>query len=433
MIVFISDIHFEDGTAGEHNLSADAFNVFFEDLHWHIQRRGIKEVKVVLLGDIFDLLRTEYWLGDGVPDSEKPWAWPIPDEAALQRHASNVLGRIVAQNKEALHAFREGLRQVATRCEAGAVYVPGNHDRLVNLFAPLRGQVRDALGIQGSGRFKPFFEDVQHAVHARHGHEFDPHNFEKVGSRAESDYDAMPIGDPITTEVLTRIPMLAAQRARESKVPVSDNDVAQLKSNLQDIENVRPLSATIEWLFYEIIKRDNLGTVIKEAIEQAISDFKALPFVDAWFDRHGTWRNPWDAADQLQVAFWALETLGVSSVKNLATLVEKVRKLARGRDSYVEAAASLYLDLDPNIRFIVMGHTHAATQQAIEIVRQSNGSSSSRAYLNSGTWRPRHHRCHRGDGFVDWKEMTYCIVYRPGEREGHNAATFETWSGTLQS
>ena len=32
MLVFISDLHFADGTAGEHNLSSQAFEYFFDDL-----------------------------------------------------------------------------------------------------------------------------------------------------------------------------------------------------------------------------------------------------------------------------------------------------------------------------------------------------------------------------------------------------------------
>ena len=32
MLVFISDLHFADGTAGEHNINPRAFKYFFNDL-----------------------------------------------------------------------------------------------------------------------------------------------------------------------------------------------------------------------------------------------------------------------------------------------------------------------------------------------------------------------------------------------------------------
>ena len=66
MLVCISDLHFIDGTAGEHNVSLDAFRIFFEGIagkaHWlKHQQRKIKDISIILLGDIFDLLRTQRW------------------------------------------------------------------------------------------------------------------------------------------------------------------------------------------------------------------------------------------------------------------------------------------------------------------------------------------------------------------------------------
>ena len=62
MLVFISDLHFVDGSAGTHNIKPKAFDYFFEDLNEIIAdptNNAIKEVKIVFLGDIFDLLRTD--------------------------------------------------------------------------------------------------------------------------------------------------------------------------------------------------------------------------------------------------------------------------------------------------------------------------------------------------------------------------------------
>ena len=61
MLIFISDLHFVDGTAGEHNVPTDAFKIFFEDISglsdWFAKKgRKIEEIKLVFLGDIFDLL-----------------------------------------------------------------------------------------------------------------------------------------------------------------------------------------------------------------------------------------------------------------------------------------------------------------------------------------------------------------------------------------
>ena len=94
MLVFISDLHFVDGTAGEHNLSPRAFEYFFEDLAAIAAKpsNDIKEIKIVLLGDIFDLLRTENWFG--YPADERPWG---TNEAAIEVHALTLFDAIISK------------------------------------------------------------------------------------------------------------------------------------------------------------------------------------------------------------------------------------------------------------------------------------------------------------------------------------------------
>ena len=72
MLVAISDIHFVDGTAGEHNLPFSAFdNVFLLDVCALASEKEAKEVKVLLLGDIVDLIRSTKWF-DLKPE-DRPW------------------------------------------------------------------------------------------------------------------------------------------------------------------------------------------------------------------------------------------------------------------------------------------------------------------------------------------------------------------------
>jgi hypothetical protein len=67
-------------------------------------------------------------------------------------------------------------------------------------------------------------------------------------------------------------------------------------------------------------------------------------------------------------------------------------------------------------------------------------------YMNTGTWRSGYELALRGTSFASWKNLTYTIVYRPGETvsrkevPGNPAAgravlgypTFETWTGGLK-
>ncbi|MBI3398311.1 MAG: hypothetical protein HY026_03645 [Deltaproteobacteria bacterium] len=67
MLVVISDLHFVDETAGKHNLPYGVFeDVFLSDVAALVKdKKEIKEVKILLLGDIVDLLRSEQWFDIG--------------------------------------------------------------------------------------------------------------------------------------------------------------------------------------------------------------------------------------------------------------------------------------------------------------------------------------------------------------------------------
>jgi hypothetical protein len=57
-------------------------------------------------------------------------------------------------------------------------------------------------------------------------------------------------------------------------------------------------------------------------------------------------------------------------------------------------------------------------------------------YLNTGTWRPVHRQGVTREGFVNWVNITYTAIYRPGEvnwgGRTNRYPTFETWTGALK-
>lgn len=61
MLVFISDLHFVDETAGKHNIPTSAFENFLTNVEVRADKAKAKELKIAFLGDIFDILRTEEW------------------------------------------------------------------------------------------------------------------------------------------------------------------------------------------------------------------------------------------------------------------------------------------------------------------------------------------------------------------------------------
>ena len=110
MLVFISDLHFVDGTAGEHNLSSRAFEYFFDDLVAIANKPShkIKEIKLVFLGDTFDLLRTEKWFD--YPVDERPWG---TKEQAIEVHAQTLFDAI-ANHADNNQSFQITIQKSAT-------------------------------------------------------------------------------------------------------------------------------------------------------------------------------------------------------------------------------------------------------------------------------------------------------------------------------
>ncbi|MBW2206608.1 MAG: hypothetical protein JRG79_06825, partial [Deltaproteobacteria bacterium] len=265
MLVLISDLHFVDGSAGEHNVPVEAFHIFFEDIGGTAKRlRGkgasIDEIKIVFLGDIFDVLRTEEWFS--LPVSERPWG---SNDKKIESHTNRMFDAIISKNQDTFDLLGGKLKgKFGFHVEPERIYIPGNHDRLCNKYKSLRKKVRKNLGIPAAeSPFDHHLKDVDHGVFARHGHEFDKFNFEGGTSYDFKDYMRVPIGDPITTELVAKIPWKVMQHPVVEKLNTAEQEA--LRRNLEEIENIRPFSATLEWLLYQV--KNNLP--IKEAIEDS--------------------------------------------------------------------------------------------------------------------------------------------------------------------
>ncbi|MCB2228794.1 MAG: hypothetical protein KQH53_19115 [Desulfarculaceae bacterium] len=470
MLVFISDLHLVDGTVGGANVSPEAFKTFAEDLAWMAGRRHeVTEIKVVLLGDVFDVLRTKYWFtekenGHSVPT---PWDVPPPPPAVLEKQVFKVLMRVIDNSHAQLKALRDVLLQVEEkiRRERGAdsangikvelVYLAGNHDRLVNLFPITRAVARLALGMEESSeRFEVMLEDEAHGVLALHGHQFDKHNYEKVGCLDQAPHDAVPIGDPITTMLISRLPFVVKEQVRECGGCPSD-DQERLEKNFRELGDVRPITATTEWLTNQVELFPNLEEAIEKGIDQALEEFENLQFVKDWMKLHDRTANIFDEADKLQISFRLLKWARCLALGRLLCWVSRLRLKYNPRDRHAEGAADLLERYDPGgqgrFRYVVMGHTHNPLQTPLAIVpprkkKTRKGGAAAcagpagqeprveRAYLNSGTWRRRQHHCLEGCDFQAWGDMTWVVIYKPEElldEKGNkpDGPEFDTWTG----
>jgi len=437
MLVFISDLHFVDGSAGQHNLPPRAFEYFFDDLTAIANKPSnhIKEIKLVLLGDIFDLIRTENWFD--YPVDERPWG---SNEHAIEVHALTLFDAITEhpENSQTFQLLRQGMTDLQMKCDLATEptlsYLPGNHDRLVNRYSSLRKKVCDCLGIKSvwhdpSAPFPHTYEDPAYGVFARHGHEYDKFNYEGGIAYTEADYQLVPIGDPITTELVARLPYTLARRL-EGVSGLTPEEKAHIKRNFQEIENVRPLSTVIEWLLYQVQQSRTLKETIEDTVEEVIDYFDSLDFVKNWYDRHDKWTDWRDEADKIQAFLFLLRHFKLDRTETLWELAMQARDYFI-KDDLLEAAPREFIHIDNNIRYLVYGHSHDPLVSAV-MSTPASPAPVEKVYLNTGTWRGRYFKSAQDHSFIPWKNMTYVIFYREGERK-NPFPVFETWTGSLKT
>jgi UDP-2,3-diacylglucosamine pyrophosphatase LpxH len=448
MLIFISDLHFVDGTAGEQNPLAKAFDYFFDDVVSIASKESneIKEIKIVLLGDVFDLLRTEKWFP--FPENERPWGY---NEAAIENHSNEILDSIFAHPENSLTfetiqkrmaGLKDEYQKVAQRkleSTPRLFYIPGNHDRLVNKYSSLRVKVCKHLAIplEWQNPADPFphtYEDLRYSIFARHGHEFDVYNYESGASYTLPDYERVPIGDPITTELVARLPYEVDLYLQGQGMSIDER--RPIKARLQEIENVRPLGAVIEWLLYRVQQEEEpiVRQAIEASIDKAVNLFNGLNYVKLWYERHRRWDNPIDEADKIQTFLFLLTKIRLSTLDELMHFLQKVKDAGFfAKDDLREAAPREFPQLDPRFRYVVYGHTHEPLVAAMrsDPSLAEDDRPLEKVYLNTGTWRARDYQADEDRSFMSWKNMTYVIFYRDDERK-RRKADFETWTGALK-
>jgi len=471
MLVVISDIHFVDGTAGEHNLPYSAFeSVFFSDIASLAKEKEAKEIKLLLLGDIVDVTRSEQWFDLKLED--RPWGAngladiPTPRaNSTTEKQTLKIFGQVsdnqirdptppssldkntvLYKNWETFKLFREFKQQLKTKFEIDVpveiIYVIGNHDRLCNLYPSVRDNLKKILGltispntvqgdVKGEWRFLCDFMDEAHGVYARHGHQFDAWNYGGRNDYTTKGHLHTPIGDVLTTEFAAKIPWMLAS-LKNVYPEISD----ELIKNVKDIDNVRPFSRVMEWIYYRIKSEDSLQIrkVLDEVFDRVIKELLDNDFVRKW-------RCPTTHIDEaLRLASsrwlnWIPKTLlDLLDAEDLLPLIMGMTSESPDpdKDIYAQAAykESIWKEND-NIRFLLYGHTHTPLQVPLDKKEDQEV-----LYLNTGTWRNRIYKTiglDKSPDFIELKQMTYSIFYRKDEDLGGkipNTVSFDVWTGS---
>lgn len=473
MLVVISDLHFNDGSATRSNVPSGAFKIFLTEILTLAEQNEAKEIVLLYLGDVFDLIRTEHWFypapgpevdlskadrdGPGeFPLKHRPWGGHAGEAsgtvtAECISRARAILSATIRACDQQLRLLRGDVAHLPATSELRIAldrwnqsgraitryYLPGNHDRLLGLDETLMGEGLAALGAKlvTDGHT---YRSERYRVLARHGHEWDVWNFDAfredqmVGDLVASSYLPAPIGDPITTELVARLPFEVRRALRAADIhPVK---TAVIYDHLKSVEDVRPLAATLDWILVEAQRiaagtgvGADLSALLTRTTGEVAENFGGIPFVRDWMDQHDRWGI--DETEKLQALLAVAGSLDVGAIQALLKLADRAKGFALipRPDPFAVGALS---EATTTFQFHVFGHTHAfshvplaCTPDGIETV-----------YLNSGTWRPRVKQTLDRKGFVEVKEMTYLVFYAADEDpiNGQNkGASYESWSGLM--
>jgi UDP-2,3-diacylglucosamine pyrophosphatase LpxH len=499
MLVVLSDLHFVDSTAGDHNLPVEAFaDVFLAQIAAMAAHKKAKEIRLLLLGDIPDLIRSAQWLDGDLSDLNRPWgangrtdAEKGPkDGSETEKRCLAILGvyepnyqppanradrpkTIFHQNFETFEFIRKFAERFREFCKQHprlgeqngerfdydipikVIYVPGNHDRLCNLYPSLRDRLRDMLGLatddefvvrEADGQWWYSYEyvDEKYGVYARHGHQYDPYNYQGTPAYSRADHLIVPVGDVLATEFAVRLPYTLEQLGAS---PL-------LVKEVQDVDNIRPVSRILDWYdqrieHYEQLSKEgintlqnkNVGGLMEDALDEVIRKLINIPFIQEW-------KKPGMFSDELvrstrnnavrfltNLALRATDTRGVAALVLGSLQARSGLQQIVGDEEVDGHAAAAYAEPcwseNQAIRFILYGHTHQPMVQTL-----AAGDDYDVLYINTGTWRQFLFRTlglNKKAGFVRLKQMSYVVFYSAEEdderREKGGSVSFDMWTG----
>ncbi|RCS47771.1 hypothetical protein DTL42_14750 [Bremerella cremea] len=446
MLVVLSDLHLTDGTSCE-TLDPGAFQIFCERLQdlavrasWRSDGRyePIPSIDIVLLGDVFDVMRSSRWLIDG----PKPWLTQ-PNQEFADRVQAIVSG--IVQRNSATTSILKGLSQRQTirvpggtssgkpayedRLQAVPVrlhYMVGDVDWPLHLPTPEMNRVRrkiiDALGLANTDGV-PFphepREDAhlnltlrQHRVFARHGDAFDNLSFSGHRDRAS-------LNDLLLVEGLMPF-RFELQHGLAEQLPAS----AQL--GIQELDHVRPLVMAplcLRQMMQVSCPVTSLQFEIKNCWDRTVDKLMPLIHQVDRFQSLGI-RNL-DALDSL------LKFREQDDEQWGTRMLDWLRHQALGKSNSLSKFAMDEAEFrNRRAKHIVFGHTHMDETVPLD-ASFADGYVLSQLYFNSGTWRRVYMPTRGTDGwreFLPAEKMTYLTFYRDDERQG---APYEVWNGVL--
>lgn len=443
MLILISDLHITDLTTA-FNVNPEAFGILEDAILQTAKKRQAKELHIVLLGDIFDLVRTDYWLRSNIPMQNRPWGGVLDPTTAINVNLAEVgrqfqqilTGVLATPTAQALADMLSGLPRAGVPVKT--TYIVGNHDRILWNLPALRQQIQTAL--PQIDAFAPLLESREYGTLARHGHEWDVncHGWEfrtkvlapgkPLDRFAPEAYEVQAIGEAVTAELMSGLIF----NARQQGIPEG------LLTQLKDVNNLRPTLDVFAWLKWlgadqTAQQRALLYSALKTSLESLLNSALAA----RWDDLKPDLLVSGDLVDRLQQIDRFLLGPDFDSfqgrVEMLGTLQRLFPFLAPAQDELYAGAKQEAVfqpeGIGRGIQRVVYGHTHRARHDYL--VGSLDGST--QMYVNTGTYLPLITRAADERSFASALQMTMVYAYREDEDTAHKrpgTLTLDIWNGT---
>jgi|GEM_PF-567955 len=473
MLVAFSDLHLSDEKTAV-NVHPSAFTrtmkkliMVNRDKDRDNSNTQIKEIIIVLLGDIFDFVRTDYWLDeDKINVSERPWNGTIDKESGmnsgsknLEKHFTNVLEDIF--NTGSSKAFFDTLNFIKTdsNIPVKIVYVIGNHDRILNNYISLQNKIAAKFGdyaYKTAGKkdeivFVNEYMNKDYAVFCRHGHEWDEDNYgfelhnllNLKNKQKDSKFDnsnnsyisvnkIQSIGEMITSELMSGI-------IYRLKGKVKKNFLDTLKN----LNNVRPMTDAFNWLFWygSSMKSNQSGDrnlLFKEFKNSLVS------VLNSGLSERWSKTEVFDITAYLNGLLLFIKNLDFNNASDFVNATNSIKKIKNKfknpKDSLLNGAKDDFSKInssnndnkkikpDNRIQYILYGHTHEARNDYFDGFIDG----SVEMYINTGTFLP-YIQMTKNDTFASAHQMTMVFIYMRDEDTEDNIVnknpTLDLWNG----
>ncbi len=428
MLIVLSDTHFAESKTNKlgdvhynHNLPAYVFKNYFNDIASIIKNNHIKEIDIVLAGDIFEITRSGLWLED---DNLRPYVSSdlVPNTIELENKIIQILDSIALDPRvsETLEIIRSIQNQFDRK--VNIYYIPGNHDRLLNSSLRIREKVRALLNLDViedpfPNYYVHYSDGIPFAL-IRHGHEYDPVNFSidfrkalEIPLDIENEaYNKPVMGDFVTVEIAVKLPVYYRNYYTAEKI-LKDVQLLRLYQRLIEFDNVRPSTALLNFLFSTPgIRRQETWELLEPIFVLMLDEFLQKPYL---FDFLLNIDNINPSIVKLAKLFAPLRLwrFGIPFwlIKQLMKPVSKNIKLGTVVP-FVSKEAGLKTDI-ANVQCIITGHTHVPE---VELISGEQGVQ--KYYINTGTWRNLIPSSSDLNQFGRLRSKAQLVIFEPGEQ-----------------